>query len=88
MSSARDPPAKSPKFEASIVPIYTTPPKRHSCRGPGAADEFESQYSSESLRCIAPLQYRSLQDSANKKYLSAPGVVQHLIKQGLIDVVC
>lgn len=84
MSLAR---AKSPKFEASIVPIYTTGARKHNCGGgEGAGDESHSP--SEPVRGIAPLHYRALQDSANKKYLSAPGVVQHLIKQGFIDVVC
>lgn len=78
----KESPPDSSQFAASIVPICSKSKKTLD------GEELpQESYPLEALLRRFSLPYNPLLDSSNRSYLTAPGVVQHLIKQGFLDQV-
>lgn len=80
-------PRYNSRFEASIVPICSSPNKKHYARSEGEESQ-KTAAADAMLRSKEPLHYNPLQDKNTNSYLTAPVVMQHLIKQGFMANVC
>lgn len=76
MEAAGKPPGSS-TFAAAIVPVSST-------LRANREDFPQRPYSLEAMWRRNPLQYNPLLDGNTRTYLTAPAVVQHLIRQGFL----